>query len=130
MNYTLLKRLSKDLSPAEICQLKDYIISTYNVIDYSAAVRYFDNYPDMIRSIHANTGSEYDLNEVFVGKTDKPYAAMTRILMKQFGYKDIHEILSLSSEHKYELYTILRKHTDVMDEQIFRYLHIPYKVVR
>lgn len=130
MNYTLLNRLSKDLSPAEIAQFKDYIISTYNVIDYRAAARYFDNYMDMLKSIHANTGSEYDLNEVFLGKTDKPYAAMTRLLMEQCGFKDIHEILSLSVERKQELYAILRKQTEVMDEQIFRYLHLPYKVVR
>ena len=130
MNYTLLKRLSKELSASEVDQLTDFIISTYNVIDYKAAIRFFDDFPDMMKSIHSNTGSEYDLNEVFLGKTDKPYATMTHILMEQCGFDDIHQILSLSKERKQELYTILRKHTDVMDEQIFRYLHIPYTVVR
>ena len=130
MNYTLLKRLSKDLSTSEVDQLTDFIISTYNVIDYKAAIRFFDDFPDMMKSIHSNTGSEYDLNEVFLGQTDKPYATMTQILLEQCGFEDIHEILSLSKERKLELYTILRKHTDVMDEQIFRYLHIPYSFAR
>ena len=130
MNYALLKRLSKDLTPFEVDQFTDFIISTYNVIDYKAAIRLFDSYPDMMRAIHSNTGSEYDLNEVFLGRTDKPYAQMTRILMKYCGFKDIHEFLSLDKKRKQELYAILRKHTDVMDEQIFRYLHIPYTVVR
>lgn len=129
MNYALQKRLSKDLTPVEVDQFTDFIISTYNVIDYKAAIRLFDSYPDMMRAIHSNTGSEYDLNEFFLGRTDKPYAQMTRILMKYCGFEDIHEFLSMDSKRKQELYAILRRHTDVMDEQIFRYLHIPYTVV-
>lgn len=63
MNYTLLKNITKDLTPEEIRQITDFIISTYNVIDYPQFIRFFDNYADMMTSIHATTGSEYDLNE-------------------------------------------------------------------
>lgn len=128
MNYTLLKNLNKGLSRAETEQLTDFIISTYNVIDYPAAIRFFDTYPDMIRSISADSGKEHDLNEVFLGKDDRPYAQMTRVLMAECGYEDIHIFLSSSIERKQELFEILRKHTGALARQIGRYLHLPLEL--
>lgn len=125
MNYTLLKVQIKDLTAHELQQFIDYVIATYNVIDYAEAIRYFDTYPDMMRSIRATTGSEYDLNEVFLGKTDKPYAQMTQILLDECKYDDIHEILSLGIDQKWELFDILRKRSFVMGKQIAHYLHLP-----
>lgn len=124
MNYVLLNNLTKELTSAEIQQFIDFVITTYNVIDYLEALRYFDHFADMMVSIHANTGSEYDLNEIFVGKSDKPYAQMTRILMKEADIQDIHDILSMSPEGKMELFRILRLHTGVMNEQIAKFLHL------
>lgn len=125
MNYTLIKNITRELTPSELLQFTDFVISTYNVIDYPAAIRYFDNYADMMKSIQANTGSEYDLNEVFVGKSDKPYAQMTQILLEECGFEDIHQILSLDNEEKWKLFVILRKRTYVMGVQIARFLHLP-----
>ena len=125
LNYTLLQNLTRELSPSEIQQFTDFVIATYNVIDYPEAIRYFDNYADMMTSIHANTGTEYDLNEVLLGKTDKPYAQMTRILLEECRFEDIHQMLSLSHEEKWKLFEILRKRTDVMGNQIAHYLHLP-----
>lgn len=125
LNYTLIRNLTGELTPPELQQFTDFVISTYNVIDYPAAVRFFDNYADMMKSIQANTGSEYDLNEVFVGKSDKPYAQMTQILLEECDFEDIHQILSLDNEEKWKLFDILRKHTFVMGAQIASYLHLP-----
>ena len=127
LNYPLLKRVTENLNPAEVQQFTDYVISTYNVIDYAQAIRYFDSYEDMITSMHATTGSEYDINEVFVGKSDKPYATMSRILLQECNLSDIHEILSMSIENKWRLFSILRKHTSVMGVQIAAFLHLPLK---
>ena len=128
MNYTLLRNLNKGLTREETEQLTDYIISTYNVIDYPAAIRFFDTYPDMLRAISSNIGSEHDLNEIFLGKDDRPYAQMTRVLMTVCGYQDIHEFLPLSVERKQELFAILRKHTGAKSRQIGRYLHLPIEM--
>jgi len=125
MNYTLLEKLTNDLTPSERQQITDYIISTYNVIDYKEAVRYFDGYIDLINSMHVTTGKEFDLNETFLGKSDRPYADMTTILMEECGFKDIHEILRLDNEGKMKLFDILRKRTFVMGKQIAHYLHLP-----
>lgn len=125
LNYTLLKNLTKDLTPGEIQQFTDRVVSLYNVIDYAEASRYFETLMEMFIAIHADTGSEFDLNETFVGKSDKPYAQMTRILLETGKWKDIHEILALSRESKLELFELLREQTSVMGEQIGKYLHLP-----
>lgn len=127
LNYTLIGNLTRDLTPSERQQFTDVVISTYNVIDYPSAIRFFDNFADMMKSIHANTGSEYDLNEVFVGKSDKPYAQMTQILLEECGYEDIHEMLALDITEKRRLFDILRRRSFAMGAQIARYLHLPLR---
>jgi hypothetical protein len=122
--YTLLQQLFSSLSIPEKEQLTDFIISTYNVIDYDAAIRFFDNYDDMIKSMHATTGSEHDLNEVFIGKSDAHYARMTSILLKELGLQDIHDIFLRDEQQRWELFLLLRKNTDAMGEQIAKYLRI------
>ena len=126
LTYNQLQRIFNPLEAKEKQQLTDYIISQYNAIDYPAALAFFDNsYENYLTALHSTTGSEYDLNEVFVGKTDKPYAQMSRILLEEKGYADIHEILSLSKQEKYDLFLLLRKRTSVMGTQIARFLHLP-----
>lgn len=125
MGYTLIRNLTRPLSPEETEQFIDLVISTYNVIDYQAASRYFGSFAAALVATHSTTGSEYDLNEVFVGKSDKPYAEMAQILMEECGFKDIHEMLSLNHDAKRELFDILRRQTFVMAKQIAKFLHLP-----
>ena len=130
LRYRQLQRIFTPLTAVEKQQLTDFIISRYNAIDYPAALEFFDgNYEQFLLALHSNTGSEYDLNEVFLGKTDKPYAQMTKILLKEKGFKDIHEFLTLDNPEKYELFLLLRKHTNAMAKQIARYLHLPIKEI-
>ena len=124
LNFTLLKNITKELSAGELQQITDFIISTYNVIDFVSAIRFFDTYADMLTAMHATTGSEHDLNEVFVGKSDKPYAQMTGIILNQTNINDIHQILTMDKDAKWELYLFLRKKTDAMGEQIMKFLHM------
>lgn len=124
LNYTLIKNMTKELSPSERQQFTDFVISTYNVIDFNAACKFFDTYSDMIASMHAITGSEHDLNEVFVGKSDKPYSRMTSIITSSTDYKDIHQILALDKDAKWQLFLLLREKTNVMGAQIYKFLHL------
>ena len=128
LNYAMLKRFFKKLDRRESLQLTDYIISKYNVIDYDAALSFFDgNYRAMLTAIHSTTGSEYDLNEPFVGKSDAYYNQMTGIILRECGVKDIHAILSYDMDRKYELFLLLRRLTRAPSEQIGKYLHMPIK---
>ncbi len=124
MSYTLIKNLTRPLSPEETEQFIDLVISTYNVIDYKQVSRFFDSFGEALLATHSTTGSEYDLNEVFVGRSDRPYAEMTRILLEAGVIKDIHEILSLDSNDSSRLFNLLRRRTNFMGEQIAKFLHL------
>ena len=128
INYARLKRFFRKLDRRESLQLTDYIISKYNAIDYAAALSYFDNsYISMLTAVHSTTGSEYDLNEPFVGKSDAYYNQMTGIIMRECGVKDIHSVLSYDKDRKYELFLLLRRLTRAPSEQIGKYLHLPIR---
>lgn len=129
LNHTILKKLFSPLSKTEREQLTDFIIDSYNVIDYPSAIRFFDSFEEMITAIHATSGSEHNLNEVFVGKTDEYYSRMSLVLMKELKLKDIHDIFLMSEEERWEvLFPILRNKTEAPAEQIAKYLRV--KIVR
>lgn len=125
--YTMLKRLFAPLTPDEKQQLTDFIISTYNVIDYQAAINYFGSYQNLLTAVHSTTGSEYDISETNVGKSDKHYASMVSTVMRELAPQDIHDILRLSKEEKYEVFRLIRKHSYAMSDQIAKFLHLPLK---
>ena len=128
LNYAMLRRFFRKLDRRESLQLTDYIISKYNAIDYSMALSYFDgNFLAMLTAIHSTTGSEYDLNEPFVGKSDEYYNQMTGIIMRNCGVNDVHKVLSYDKDRKYELFLLLRRLTSAPSEQIGKYLHMPIK---
>ena len=124
VTYDFLKFYFSKLSREEKLQAVDYIISQYNVIDYEAAVRFFGTYENMLTAEHATTGSEYDLKEVFTGRSDACYARLTRMILRETGVADIHEILAWPQKKKSELYARLLGRTDATREQLFAYLRI------
>ena len=125
MPYELLQTLFRSLpDDRERCQLTDYIITTYSIIDHQAAIRFFDTYEAELIAAHASTGSEYDLNEVFVGKSDKYYAQMSSVIRQTGRYPDIHQILTLPTEEKKELFQLLRRETMAPGQQIAAFLHL------
>lgn len=63
LNYTLLRNLFSEINKEEALQLKDYIIKTYNPVDYQAAISLFGNWDQAILAINSYTGSEYDIKE-------------------------------------------------------------------
>lgn len=103
----------------------DFVVTTYNVIDYASAVQFFTSYSDMLTAMHANVGSEHDIQEVFVGKSDAHYARMTAILLNEEGFADIHDVLALSQEEKFRLFLLLSRKTDALPRQIAAYLRMP-----
>ncbi len=124
VNYAWLERISRPLDRKEIQQLTDFIISTYNVIDYQDLLSYFGNYRNLLTAVHATTGSEHDMEERSVGKTDALYARMTTVLLRDGILKDPHEIPSLSDDRKNLLFLLLLKKTMAPPGQIAKFLHL------
>ena len=125
ISYTMMKRLFTGLDTGERQQLTDYIITTYSAIEYEAGFRFFDSGEKMLQAIHANTGSEYDLNEVFVGRSDVCYPAMDAILERKYPDRDIHFFLSLPEGDRRVLFYYLRSKTSAYPSQIAKFLHLP-----
>lgn len=120
-----LKRLFGSLpDDRERDQLTDYIVVTYSVIDYQAAMAFFGSYEEELIAAHATSGSEYDLKEHFVGRTDLVFNQMSAILRGRGLVKDIHEVFTLSEERKWELYQMLQRETDARPQQIAAFLHL------
>lgn len=122
LNYQQLIRLFKPLDGVETQQLIDFIINTYNVIDYKSALDYFDgSYKQFLTALHSTTGSEHDIVERHVGRSDAHYAQISSLLISEYGLEDIHEFLRMD---KRDLYTTLRSKTNVPVKQIMKYLRM------
>lgn len=124
LTYPFLQRLFAMLDQKERNQLVDYIVTTYNVIDYQYAGRFFDSIGDMVKAMDYNTGSEHDLNETKQGRSDACYAQITKWLMKEKHLKDIHEIFLLSEEQRAEVLFEIYCELKIEVWQIAKYLRI------
>ena len=105
-------------------QLADYIIVLYNVIDYDSAIQYFGTYDNMLTALHSNTGDEYDINEVIIGKSDAHYAEMISASIRHLHLKDIHDVLALNADEKMSLFHWLSGKTEAIPEQIAAFLRM------
>ena len=124
LTYRLLHNWFTNLSKGESLQLVDFIITTYSVIDYAEAVKYFGSYESMLISVHANTGSEYDIKETFVGRNDSYYARMAAQVLKTGRYADIHEVVSLDMASKMDLFNSLLETVPATPQQVAKFLHM------
>ena len=125
LTYALLKRIGEPLTSEERQQLTDAAIGLYNVIDYAAAIRFFDNCGDMLQAMHANSGSEYDLNEITVGRSDACYRQFTSLLLRTGRFQDIHQVLSLPADQRRNLRPLLLQ-ADAHPSQVDKYLRLPF----
>lgn len=128
VHYSQLDLWMNGLNSDEVQQLADYIISTWNVIDYVGAISYYGDYDAMIRSFHDNTGGEYEIREDKDNYSDAVYADCTQLLMSQGYISSVREIPGLPFYRKLDLYKILTARTAAKPSQINKYLHLPVDV--
>lgn len=124
LGYAILRRLYGKLTSKEKQQLTDFIISKYNVIDYGYSISLFGSYENMIHAMHCTTGSEHDLKEVRVGKSDKCYSEVTVFLKQLLGIKNIHRLFDLSEAQRQELFFTVLKNVEITPQQLAKYLRI------
>ena len=127
--YSILRKLFDTLpDDRERDQLIDYIVTTYSVIDHKASTRYFGGYEQEVLAAHSNTGSEYDISEGFIGKSDLYYDQFSATLRKELT--DIHDLFKASADKKGEWFQLLREQTDAPGKQIAAFLHLPVEISR
>ena len=127
LSYPMLQRLFGSLDKKEGLQLIDFIITTYSVIDYDYAAKFFDGYDRMIQAMEVSTGSEYDINEVFVGRSDACYAQISKWLMKKLRLADIHEVFSLPESDRTDLMMEASRELGVNFRQLAKYFRLVIK---
>ena len=124
LTYALLQRLFGTLGQKEKNQLVDYIITTYSVIDYDYASRFFGGYDNMIKAMGYTTGKEHDIQEIIVGKSDVCYQKITKKLMDELHLKDIHEIFSMSESRRTDLLFEIQAETKIDIRQLAKYFRL------
>ncbi len=125
VSYAHLDRWMRGLSVSESKQLADYIICTWNVIDYARAISYYGSYDAMIRSFHDNTGAEHEIREETDKYSDSVYADCSRILLRERMVSNLTDIPALPVYRKMEIYKVLEARTTARYRQICKYLHLP-----
>ena len=127
LNYRILERLFRTLRKDEIQQLTDFIISTYNVIDYEAAASWYGSFDKMVAAFNVNTGSEYEMRETFVGKDDTVYGQLASHILGKWDLKSVKEVIVWPDERKLEALDTLVRETAVPYPQIAKFLHLKVK---
>ena len=124
LSRTILKRLFRPLSHKERLQLIDFIVCCYSVIDYTFAESLFGSHDNMIQSMKYNTGSEYDIKEVFVGRNDLCYEQITNWLKRTLLFEDVHDVFALSKEDRGDLLLRIYRETNIHPKLIAKYLRL------
>ena len=128
LNYAQLARITKPLTPKELAQLSDFIIKTYNFIDYESLKSHYRSFDDMVLAINTNTGSEYDLKEDFVAGSDRIYTKMTSFLLQSKEFTNIGDLLRRPAEERRRLWTPLSIRTGANALQLSKSLPLPCAV--
>lgn len=128
LEYAQLQRMFTPLDERERRQLVDFIISSYNVIDYQETLRYFGGYEEFLTALHATTGSEYDILEEQTGKSDRHYQRMSAALIEAGILQDLHVLPGLCADEKYRLFLFLRDKVSAPGAQIAKFLHVGRKM--
>lgn len=124
LKYSMVRNVFQNLNGEAKEQLIDYIINLYNPIDYEKAMSYYGNIEKMILAIDSNTGSEYQLKEVFTSSSDAVYLLMNKIVHQKNKGKPVKHVLRLPDEEKLKLSRLLASTTMATSYQINRFLNL------
>ena len=124
LNYQELRRFRISLTASEWEELVDWIIVTYNPIDYNTLLSYYDSYDDMIIAINSNTGGEFDLKEEFNAFSDLAYGEMLEYFRQFMLDVDIRRLITWPDERKWSMFHELKNRTSATDKQLSKFLHL------
>lgn len=125
LRYSQLRRMFSDLSADERIQLVDFVIVTYNVIEYSRLSSLYGSPERMLLAINSNTGSEYDLREERHRNPDTAYGQMMNHVVRNEYVRRAKDVLLLPPGAKDILKRILVRDTLADDWQARKFLGLP-----
>ena len=124
LDYPAVRKLFDGLVDAEREQLLDFIISLYLPIDREKLLGYYRSYKDMVIAINSNTGSEYNLDEVYDPESHQCFVQMLEITRKSSFANDPRSIILAPDARKWQIAEALMNLTDATKGQVKRFLHL------
>ena len=122
LRYPQLHRMFEGLSPEEKDQLVDFIVITYNVIEYDRLSSYYGSPEKMLLAINSNTGSEYDIKEERHHNPDTSYGQMMNYVVRHKYVTRAKDVLLLPTKEKNALVRILVRDTMADEWQALKFL--------
>ena len=126
LNHRIVRMIFKGLNSEETQQLIDYIIVSYNCIDYELLLSFYDNsYEKACLAFASNQGSEYNVKEEFVPGSHQAYLEIPKALSKYHGYQNPFDALKTTENERAKLLCDLMMETHASREQLRKYLRLP-----
>ena len=123
LDYFVIDRIFSGVTGSQREQLIDYIISKYNIIDYTKIMSHFDSYEQMCVAMSSTTGSEYDIKEHRDAWSDSVYGDFISSL-RDSGQQCIRNVMMLPVDEKIRMASMLRGATGAPIEQVCKFLHL------
>ena len=119
MAYNAQRLLFKNLKPREKEFLIDYIITSYNVIDYGVLSKVFGSKDDAVRAFEIMAGDEFDVYE-----EHEDYAVYRRLSEAVYNLRTGIDFEAMSGPELDKLREQLWYVTGASDKHLRRFLHI------
>ena len=124
LKYRQLKWMTEKLSPKELEQFIDHVITSYSPIDYTELISYYGSYENMIQAMDSNTGSEYEIKEHYENSSHIPFREILKELEISTDPDEIRKITVLPDEEKINIYRWIKQHFSLDDWMIRKFLHM------
>lgn len=124
LDYPVVRKLFDGLADTEREQLLDFIISLYLPIDKDKLLSYYKSYDDMVLAINSNTGSEYDLDEVYDPESHQCFERMLDITRHSSFSDNPRSTILAPVAKRWQIAEILMKRTGATLSQVKRFLHL------
>lgn len=124
IRYNFLETWMKKLSVSERLQMCDFIISSYNAIDYKSMVSRFGSLESLKIALESTTGSDYEIGEDLSKENYRHYTTLFKVFRKMGMFGTAGE-LRFNENVAHKLANQLLKISDATSFEISRYLHFP-----
>lgn len=124
LKYRLARDIFSGLKSEERKQLADYIVASYNVLDYKTLISFYGDYDKMILAFESNQGSEYDITEDYSKESDLGYREIILVLSEKHGFKNVKDVLKRPLDERIAIARSLLLETNASKRQIIKALHL------
>lgn len=124
VNYRTYDRITEKLCRTEKQQLIDYIINSYNVIDYDCLLSFYKSYEGMLEAFANTKGAEYDIEEEFDSYSNRNYGRIASYLKEKGNLAEPKNAIRLPIDKRRAFAKLLISRGGFSEYQVRKYLHL------